>query len=125
MGCQALGLTAKWLIMWLSCCLFTFDLLHRLSHVPCVIVQRDDEPAPFLCPYGVGAGARGAVAAGVGLRAGGVHSPSGVRSVEHPLAGLAARAVIVVDEDGRVAYAQLVPEITEEPDYESALAVLK
>lgn len=49
----------------------------------------------------------------------------GLMMTDGPLAGLAARAVIVVDEDGRVAYAQLVPEITEEPDYESALAVLK
>ena len=49
----------------------------------------------------------------------------GLMMTDGPLAGLAARAVIVVDEDGRVAYAQLVPAITEEPDYESALAVLK
>ena len=49
----------------------------------------------------------------------------GLMMTDGPLAGLAARAVIVVDEAGRVAYAQLVPEITEEPDYEAALAVLK
>lgn len=49
----------------------------------------------------------------------------GLMMTDGPLTGLTARAVIVVDEDGRVAYAQLVPEITEEPDYEAALAVLK
>ena len=45
--------------------------------------------------------------------------------VDGPLAGLTARAVIIVDENGKVIYAQLVPEITEEPDYDAALSVLK
>ena len=42
-----------------------------------------------------------------------------------PLQGLLARAVVVVDKDGTVIHSQLVPEITEEPDYESALNSLK
>lgn len=45
--------------------------------------------------------------------------------VDGPLAGLTARAVIIVDENGKVIYAQLVPEITEEPDYDAALSALK
>ena len=49
----------------------------------------------------------------------------GVCMADGPLAGLAARAVIVVDENGKVVYAQLVPEITEEPDYDAALSALK
>ena len=49
----------------------------------------------------------------------------GLMMVDGPLAGLAARAVIVVDENGKVVYAQLVPEITEEPDYDAALSALK
>ena len=48
----------------------------------------------------------------------------GVALVDGPLKGLLARAVIVVDAEGRVAYAQLVPEIGNEPDYEAALAAL-
>ena len=48
----------------------------------------------------------------------------GVDIAEGPLAGLAARAVIVLDEDDKVLYSQLVAEIGDEPDYESALAVL-
>lgn len=43
---------------------------------------------------------------------------------EGPLKGLLARAVIVLDEDGKVIYTQLVPEITEEPNYEEALKAL-
>ncbi|MGP4876573.1 thiol peroxidase, partial [Klebsiella pneumoniae] len=39
--------------------------------------------------------------------------------------GLAARAVVVIDENDQVVYSQLVNEITEEPDYDAALAALK
>lgn len=49
----------------------------------------------------------------------------GLMQIDGPLAGLAARAVVIVDEDGRIIYRQLVGEITEEPDYAAALAVLK
>lgn len=48
----------------------------------------------------------------------------GVRITDGPLAGLLARAVVILDENGKVLYTQLVPEITEEPDYHKAMAVL-
>ncbi|NLY12107.1 MAG: thiol peroxidase [Gammaproteobacteria bacterium] len=48
----------------------------------------------------------------------------GVDIAEGPLAGLAARAVIVLDENDKVLYSELVAEIANEPDYDSALAVL-
>lgn len=44
--------------------------------------------------------------------------------VEGPLAGLTARAVIVLDENNRVLHSELVPEIKQEPNYDAALAVL-
>ncbi|MDE7127765.1 MAG: thiol peroxidase [Bacteroidales bacterium] len=49
----------------------------------------------------------------------------GLEMIDGPLKGLYARAVVIVDEDGKVIYSQLVDEITDEPDYDSALAVLK
>ena len=49
----------------------------------------------------------------------------GLRMSDGPLAGLLARAVIVINEDGEVIYTELVPEITQEPDYEKAIAALK
>ncbi|MDE7119922.1 MAG: thiol peroxidase [Muribaculaceae bacterium] len=49
----------------------------------------------------------------------------GLQLVDGPLAGLLARAVIVIDETGRVAYADLVGEITDEPRYQEAVDVLK
>jgi thiol peroxidase len=48
----------------------------------------------------------------------------GVEIVDGPLAGLAARAVVVLDQHDKVIHAELVPEIKNEPDYEAALASL-
>ena len=42
-----------------------------------------------------------------------------------PLAGLLARAVLVLDEKDHLLYVELVPEITQEPNYTKALEVLK
>jgi len=49
----------------------------------------------------------------------------GVLIEDGPLAGITARAVLVVDGNNQVVYAELVPEITQEPDYDAALAALK
>lgn len=49
----------------------------------------------------------------------------GVQMADGPLSGLLARAVVVITPDGKVAHAQLVPEITTEPNYEAALATIK
>jgi thiol peroxidase len=51
-------------------------------------------------------------------------SSYGVDILDGPFKGLFARSVVVIDESGKVIYNQLVPEISEEPDYEAALAVL-
>jgi thiol peroxidase len=39
--------------------------------------------------------------------------------------GITARAVVVIDENDRVVYTELVPEIRQEPNYDQALAALK
>lgn len=49
----------------------------------------------------------------------------GVLMTDGPLRGLLARSVVVINEEGTVVYTELVPEITTEPDYETALAVLQ
>ncbi len=49
----------------------------------------------------------------------------GVRMADGPLSGLLARAVVVVGKDGKIAYTELVPEITQEPDYDKAIAAVK
>lgn len=48
----------------------------------------------------------------------------GIRIVDGALAGVLGRAVVVVDGDGKVTYTELVPEIAQEPDYDSALAAI-
>jgi len=48
----------------------------------------------------------------------------GVLIQDGPLKGICARAVLVLDENDRVIYEELVPEITQEPNYEAAFAYL-
>lgn len=49
----------------------------------------------------------------------------GVLIADGALAGLTCRAIFVVNKDGRIAHKQIVPEITDEPDYASALTAAK
>lgn len=49
----------------------------------------------------------------------------GVKIADSALGGLCARAVLVLDENDRILHAELVDDITHEPDYDAALAVLK
>ncbi len=49
----------------------------------------------------------------------------GVELIDGPLSGLMARGVVVIDENNRVVYSQLVEEITHEPDYERCYEAIK
>ena len=49
----------------------------------------------------------------------------GVLLQDGPLAGITARAVVVIDPNDKVKYTQLVPEIGQEPDYDRALAAAR
>ena len=49
----------------------------------------------------------------------------GVLIADGALAGITCRAIFVVGKDGNVAYKQIVPEITEEPNYDEAIAAAK
>ena len=48
-------------------------------------------------------------------------SDYGLLMTDGPLKGLLARAVVVVDPQGKVIHTELVPEIAQEPDYHSAI----
>jgi len=48
----------------------------------------------------------------------------GVGIEDGPLKGLLARAVVVVDGEGKVAYSELVSEVVDEPNYDAAIAAL-
>ena len=49
----------------------------------------------------------------------------GIEMIDGPLAGLAARSVVVLDDAGKVIYTELVPEIAQEPNYAAALDAVK
>lgn len=49
----------------------------------------------------------------------------GVKIIDGPLAGLFSRAVVIVDEQGKVIYTEQVSEIVNEPNYDKALAAVK
>lgn len=48
----------------------------------------------------------------------------GLLMTDGPLHHLAARVVIVLDEEGTVTYTELVPDIVQEPNYDAALGAL-
>ncbi len=45
--------------------------------------------------------------------------------MDGPLAGLFARAIVVLDASGKVVYTELVPDIGQEPNYDAALAAVR
>ena len=49
----------------------------------------------------------------------------GVTMASGPLAGLFARAVVVLDKAGKVEHTELVPEIAQEPNYDQAIAAVR
>ncbi len=49
----------------------------------------------------------------------------GLEMIDGPMAGLLARAVIIIDAEGKIAYRELVDDITHEPDYAAAMKALK
>lgn len=49
----------------------------------------------------------------------------GVTIATGPIAGLLSRAIVIIGADGKVTYTEQVPEITQEPNYDAALAALK
>jgi len=58
------------------------------------------------------------------MRTRGFAKDYGVLITDGPLAGITARAVVVIDANDRVVYTQLVGEIADEPNYDAAMAAL-
>ncbi|HGJ5872511.1 MAG TPA: thiol peroxidase [Arsenophonus apicola] len=59
------------------------------------------------------------------FRAPGFSKDYGVEMTSGPLKGLTARAVVIIDENDKVIYSELVDEISHEPNYDAALNALK
>ena len=94
----------------------------KLDNVVVVCVSMD---LPFAHARFCGAEGLEDVVSASDFRTGDFGRAYGVTLTEGPLRGLFSRAVVVIDEQGKVSYTQQVPEIAEEPDYEAALAALK
>ncbi|MCI5141770.1 MAG: thiol peroxidase [Candidatus Electrothrix sp. ATG1] len=97
------------------------DEAGKLENTEVLCISRD---LPFALDRFCGAEGLESVTSASELRSDDFGKDYGVRIADSALAGLFARAVVVIDEEGKVIYAQLVPEIAEEPDYQSALAAL-
>jgi thioredoxin-dependent peroxiredoxin len=93
-----------------------------LSNTVVLCISRD---LPFAQKRFCGAEGLNNVVTGSEYQDASFSSAYGALIVDGPLAGLLSRAIIVVDEQGKVAYTEQVPEIAQEPDYAKALAALK
>ncbi|MCI5148429.1 MAG: thiol peroxidase [Candidatus Electrothrix sp. MAN1_4] len=97
------------------------DEAGKLENTEVLCISRD---LPFALGRFCGAEGLEGVTSASELRSDDFGKDYGVRITDSALAGLFARAIVVIDEGGKVLYTQLVPEIAEEPDYQSALAAL-
>jgi thiol peroxidase len=97
------------------------DEAGKLENTEVLCISRD---MPFALGRFCGAEGLESVISASELRSDAFGKDYGVRIIDSALAGLFARAIVVIDEEGKVIYTQLVSEIAEEPDYQKALASL-
>jgi len=97
------------------------ELAARLDNTVVLCISAD---LPFAQSRFCGAEGLDNVATLSTLRGAAFLSDYGVAVAEGPLAGLAARAVLVLDANNKVLHAELVSELGNEPDYDAALAAL-
>ncbi|WP_027389831.1 thiol peroxidase [Chrysiogenes arsenatis] len=60
-----------------------------------------------------------------GIRSNGFGKAYGIEIIDGPLAALYGRAIVIIDASGIVTYTELVPEVTQEPDYDAAIAAMQ
>lgn len=96
--------------------------IDKIDNAVCLCVSRD---LPFAHARFCGAEGLANVVSVSELRNRDFGDQYGVRIMDGPLAGLLARAVVVIAATGRVIYTELVPEIKQEPDYAAALRALQ
>ena len=94
----------------------------KLNNTVVLCISRD---LPFAQKRFCGAEGLNNVITGSEYRDSNFSDAYGVRIVDGPLAGLLSRAIVVIDEAGKIAYTEQVPEIAQEPDYGKALAAIK
>ena len=97
----------------------------QAAQLPNAVVVGVSRDLPFAHKRFCGAESIDKVQTGSALRDDSFARGYGVTMTEGPLAGLFSRAVVVIDGQGKVVYAEQVPEITQEPDYAKAVEAAK
>ncbi|HZK31332.1 MAG TPA: thiol peroxidase [Corynebacterium sp.] len=96
---------------------------NRAADLDNTVVLGVSQDLPFAQARFVGEEGIGAVTMGSAFRSS-FGADFGLTLEGSPLKGLLARAVVVTDANHKVVYTELVPEITQEPDYDAAVAAL-
>ncbi|MBX7125606.1 MAG: thiol peroxidase [Cyclobacteriaceae bacterium] len=96
----------------------------RAAGLPDTVVLCVSKDLPFALKRFCGAEGIDKVVTGTDFRGRGFSAAYGVELVDGNFAGLFARAIVVIGKDGKVKYNQLVPQIGQEPDYDSAVRAL-
>lgn len=97
------------------------EKIAKIDNVVCLVVSKD---LPFAMKRFCAAEGLENVKPASDFRYGDFGKEYNVEMVNSPLKGLLARAVFVLDKDNRITYTELVPDITNEPEYDKALAAL-
>jgi thiol peroxidase len=95
--------------------------INKLKDAVCLCISRD---LPFAHDRFCGTAGLERVVSLSELRSQDFGDSYGLRIATGPLAGLLARAVLVLDQESKVIHGELVPEISQEPDYAAALAAV-
>ena len=90
-----------------------------------VVVLTISRDLPFAQKRWCGANGASNVQCASDFRDGSFGQSYGLVIADGPLAGILARAVIVVDKAGNITYQEIVPEIAQEPNYDAALEAAK
>jgi thiol peroxidase len=97
----------------------------QAAQLPNAVVVGVSRDLPFAHKRFCGAEGIDKVQSGSAMRDDSFARGYGVAMTDGPLAGLFSRAVVVIDGQGKVVYAEQVPEITQEPDYAKAVEAAK
>jgi len=96
----------------------------KASTMEGAVVVNVSKDLPFAQKRFCGAEGIDGVRMGSDFRFGDFSEHVGIDMVDGKLAGLMSRAIIVLDEEGKVIYTEQVPDIGQEPNYDAAMAVL-
>jgi thiol peroxidase len=107
-----------------TCGMSVREFNKRASSLPDTIVLCVSKDLPFAMRRFCGAEGIDKVITASDFRNRGFSTSYGIELTNGGFTGLCARAVIIIDKEGKIKYTQLVPQIGQEPNYDEALAAL-